>query len=325
MDDGEDALTASTLRRLAREFDGPELSKALAEFGFTDLIAAHPRSAVSVLFEAMGRAGTMSTALQDVLLRPLAEALGDIDADCAVVLPAMGAEYGGEAVGDTMTVHGVIVGRPAAALLVPVFASGAISWIRPVDPAQLSRRLVAGLDPALAMSEVAADEVAAVTLLEGPVAQSVWDAVRTAGRLALGYQIAGAVGEMIDLAVGHARDREQFGSPIGAFQAVRNRLVDAHVAKAGAAAALEQAWQADDQYLAGMLAKSLAGRAARIAATQCQQVLGGIGFTADHPFHRYLFRTTVLDSVLGSAAELPVQIGRHLVSETGAIPRLVEL
>jgi alkylation response protein AidB-like acyl-CoA dehydrogenase len=73
-----------------------------------------------------------------------------------------------------------------------------------------------------------------------------------------------------------------------------------------------------------MLAKSLAGRAARIAATQCQQVLAGVGFTAEHPFHRYLARTVVLDRVLGSAAELPAQIGAELAA-AGAIPRLAEL
>ncbi len=92
----------------------------------------------------------------------------------------------------------------------------------------------------------------------------------------------------------------------------------------GAAAALAGAWDADDAVLAGLLAKSLAGRAARIAATQCQQVLAGIGFTAEHPFHRFLARALVLDSVLGSAAELPAVIGARLIS-AGTIPRLVDL
>ncbi|MGO9507416.1 MAG: acyl-CoA dehydrogenase family protein [Mycobacterium sp.] len=105
---------------------------------------------------------------------------------------------------------------------------------------------------------------------------------------------------------------------------VRNRLAEAHVAWSAAAAALELAWEADDEYLAGMLAKSLAGRSARIAATHCQEVLAGIGFTAEHPFHRYLARALVLDSILGSTAELHRIIGRQLVS-TGTIPRLVEL
>jgi alkylation response protein AidB-like acyl-CoA dehydrogenase len=68
----------------------------------------------------------------------------------------------------------------------------------------------------------------------------------------------------------------------------------------------------------------LAGRAARIAATQCQQVLAGIGFTAEHSFHRFLARALVLDSVLGSASELPTVIGAQLLS-AGTIPRLVDL
>jgi alkylation response protein AidB-like acyl-CoA dehydrogenase len=129
---------------------------------------------------------------------------------------------------------------------------------------------------------------------------------------------------MIDLAIAHARDRVQFGRPIGSFQAVRNRLADSHVAREAAAGALDAAWDADDQYLAGMLAKSLAGRAARIAAAHCQQVLAGIGFTAEHRFHRFLARALVLDSVLGSATELPKAIGAQLNS-AGRIPRLVEL
>jgi alkylation response protein AidB-like acyl-CoA dehydrogenase len=158
----------------------------------------------------------------------------------------------------------------------------------------------------------------------GAQASMLWKAAATAGRRALGYQIVGAVGAMIDLAVEHACNRAQFGRSIGSFQAVRNRLAEAHVARTAAAAALEMAWEADDEYLAGMLAKSLAGRSARIAATHCQQVLAGIGFTAEHPFHRYLARALVLDSLLGSTTELRRAIGQQLVS-IGTIPRLVEL
>jgi alkylation response protein AidB-like acyl-CoA dehydrogenase len=148
--------------------------------------------------------------------------------------------------------------------------------------------------------------------------------VAAAGRRALGYQIVGAVSQMIELAVVHARDRVQFGQPVGSFLAVRHRLAESFVAREGAAAALDLAWDADNERLAGLLAKSLAGRAARIAATHCQQVLAGVGFTAEHPFHRYLTRALVLDRVLGSAATLPAEIGRELTA-AGPIPRLVEL
>jgi alkylation response protein AidB-like acyl-CoA dehydrogenase len=218
-----------------------------------------------------------------------------------------------------LTVRGLAIGaRTAEVFLAPVTIQGELTWIGIEGSSGISTRRVEGLDPALAMIEVTGVDVA------GKPATAAWNAVATAGRLALGYQILGAVGQMIDLAVDHARNRVQFGRPIGSFQAIRNRLADAHVAREGAAAALAGAWDADDAFLAGLLAKSLAGRAARIAATQCQQVLAGIGFTAEHPFHRFLARVLVLDSVLGSAAELPAVIGARLIS-AGTIPRLVDL
>jgi hypothetical protein len=323
--DADRALMSATLRRLAEELDGAELSTALAEFGFADLLAAEPRAAVSSLFDALGRAGSMCSAFQDVLLFPLTGTLADQTADHSVVLPPIGAQHAGVRDGQTLSVRGLVIGqRPANAYLLPAVADGQTVWVRLPATDDLGIRPVAGLDPALAMTEIHGDGLRAQIVSAGEAAASTWDVVATAGRLALGYQIVGAVGQMIDLAVTHARDRLQFGRPVGSFQAVRNRLADAHVARQGATAALALSWYADEGVLAGMLAKSLAGRAARIAATQCQQVLAGIGFTAEHPFHRFLARALVLDSVLGSAAELPRAIGARLIA-VGTIPRLVEL
>jgi alkylation response protein AidB-like acyl-CoA dehydrogenase len=298
----------------------------------------------------MGRAGSMSAAIQDVLGQPLAD-LADLadQADRArlpgradhgmvrpaVVLPAVGQALAGTLHDGALTLRGLLLGpRPADVILAPVGLGGEIAWVRVPDPGPSARRLVAGLDPALALTEITLPEItltkgaaaspAAEVVLAGEEAERRWQAVAAAGRRALGYQIVGAVSQMIELAVGHARQRVQFGRPVGSFQAVRHRLADSFVAREGAAAALDLAWDADDERLAGMLAKSLAGRAARIAATQCQQVLAGVGFTAEHPFHRYLARTVVLDRVLGSAAELPAEIGAELAA-AGAIPRLAEL
>jgi hypothetical protein len=318
-------LMAQTLRRLAEQLDGVHLSKALADFGFVEVLAEAPRGAVSTLFDALGRAGSMSTVLQDVLLQPLTGLLKGATAAHSVVLPRIGAERAGFLDGDVVTLRGLLIGhRPATAFLAPVAKRGETAWVSVADPSVLSTRVVAGLDPALAITEVGAAGLAATVVSSGEQASELCNAVATAGRRALGYQIVGAVGAMIDLAVSHACDRVQFGRPIGSFQGVRNRLAEAYVAWTAAAAALELAWEADDEYLAGMLAKSLAGRSARIAATHCQQVLAGMGFTAEHRFHRYLARALVLDSVLGSAVELRRAIGHQLVS-TGTIPRLVEL
>jgi len=97
----ERALLAETLGRLAREHDGAELSKALEHFGFADLLASSPRVAVAELFTAMGRAGSMSAAIQDVLGQPLADQArlpGRADHGMvrpAVVLPAVGQALAG--------------------------------------------------------------------------------------------------------------------------------------------------------------------------------------------------------------------------------------
>ena len=325
IDAAERVLMAETLRRLADELDGAELEQAIDAFGFADLLSEAPRDAVSALFTALGRAGSMSTSLQDVLLQPLVEYLPAPRTECNVLLPAIGADVVGATDAKALKVRGLAIGaRTAEVFLAPVTIQGELTWIGIEGSSGISTRRVEGLDPALAMIEVTGVDVAADVVVAGEAAVAAWNAVATAGRLALGYQILGAVGQMIDLAVDHARSRVQFGRPIGSFQAVRNRLADAHVAREGAAAALAGAWDADDAVLAGLLAKSLAGRAARIAATQCQQVLAGIGFTAEHPFHRFLARALVLDSVLGSAAELPAVIGARLIS-AGTIPRLVDL
>jgi len=318
-------LMAQTLRRLAEELDGVQLSKALADFGFVEVLAEAPREAVSTLFDALGRAGSMSTSLQDVLLQPLINVLQGASTAHSVVLPSIGAALSGSLDRDAVTLRGLVIGHSTAtALLAPVAARGSIAWVSVADPSALTKRIVAGLDPELTLTEVGATEVAATIVSSGVQARDLWTTVVTAGRRALGYQIVGAVRTMLDLAVEHARNRVQFGRPIGSFQGVRNRLAEAYVASEAAAAALELAWEADDEYLAGMLAKSLAGRAARITATHCQQVLAGIGFTAEHPFHRYLARALVLDSLLGSTTELRLAIGRQLDS-AGTIPRLVEL
>jgi hypothetical protein len=322
MDAAELTLLASTLGQLAQAHEGAELTKALDAFGFAAVLQAAPQVAVPALFEAMGRAGSTSAALQDVLTLPLAAASGAVR---AVLLPPIGGGLAGSLAADTVTVRGLLLGqRPAGACFVaPVSSAGQAAWARLPDTAALTVRPVAGLDPALGLAEVTGS-VPADALLSGEAAGQAWREVAAAGRRALGYQMLGAVSRMIELATEHARTRVQFGRPVGSFQAVRHRLAEAFVAREGAAAALELSWEADDEELAAMLAKSLAGRAARLAATHCQQVLAGLGFTAEHPFHRYLARALVLDRLLGSAAELPAEIGARLAA-AGYIPRLAEL
>ena len=141
-----------------------------------------------------------------------------------------------------------------------------------------------------------------------------------AGRRALGWWLVGLSRAMLELARQHALDRVQFGRPLASIQAVRHRLADTLVAVEGAEATLVAA--RDD--LGSLLAKAAAGQAALTTARHCQQVLGGIGFTAEHDLHRHVRRALVLDGLLGSARELTAEAGA-LLRQRRTAPRLVQL
>jgi len=144
-----------------------------------------------------------------------------------------------------------------------------------------------------------------------------------AGRHALGWWLVGASHAMLSLARQHALDRVQFGRPIAEFQAIRHRLAETLVAIEGAEATLVAAAAEPDE-LSFLLAKAAAGQAALIAARHCQQVLGGIGFTAEHELHRHIKRSLVLDAMLGSSRELTREAGATLRAN-GFAPRLTQL
>lgn len=151
-------------------------------------------------------------------------------------------------------------------------------------------------------------------------------AALAAGRRALGWWLVGAGRAMLSLARQHAVDRVQFGRRIGSFQAIRHRLAETLVAIEGAEAALDTATAHTDDAdgLASLLAKAAAGQAAQTAARHCQQVLGGIGFTAEHPLHHHVKRSLILDALLGSTRELTRQAGTALRAK-GFAPRLAQL
>jgi hypothetical protein len=146
-----------------------------------------------------------------------------------------------------------------------------------------------------------------------------------AGWRATGWWLVGTSRAMLSLARQHAVDRVQFGRHISSFQAIRHRLAETLVAIEGAEATLQAATECDDpQGLASMLAKAAAGQAALTSARHCQQVLGGIGFTAEHPLHRHIKRSLILDGLLGSSRELTRAAGKALVA-AGSAPRLAQL
>jgi hypothetical protein len=321
----ERLLLDTTLRRLAETYDGAELSKALDDFGFLELLCESASGAVPTLFHAMGNSGSISTALHLVMTAALASSPDDAPRlHQTVLLPSLGRPFAGTLLNGSLTLRGLTLGGvPGADLIAAVSTPEGVAWVK-VAGETVSAHGVGGLDPALGIIAHSGSELPFDLVPTADDGALTWGRVTAAARRAIGYQILGAVNQMIELAREHALNRVQFGRPVGTFQAVRHRLAEALVAHEAASAALEFSWDSEDEVLAAMLAKSLAGRAAKIAAAQCQQVLAGIGFTAEHPFHHFLNRVLVLDRVMGSSSELPAAIGARLAG-TGKIPRLAEL
>jgi acyl-CoA dehydrogenase len=105
-------------------------------------------------------------------------------------------------------------------------------------------------------------------------------------------QIAGALEELLSLCVDYANDREQFGRPIGKFQAIQHALAQLASQTAAAQVAGQYACRqvdADNAGHGGMVAKIRAGQAAGRGAEIAHQVFGAIGFTDEHSLH-YLTR-----------------------------------
>jgi len=126
-----------------------------------------------------------------------------------------------------------------------------------------------------------------------------------AGVLLAAEQVGGAQ-HLLDLTVAHAKDRLQFGRPIGSFQAVKHRLADMLVRVEHArSTAYHAAWALqdgiDDAFLAVSIAQVTCSEAYYRVAADAIQLHGGIGFTWEHPAHLYYKRAVTDAALLGSA------------------------
>jgi alkylation response protein AidB-like acyl-CoA dehydrogenase len=121
-------------------------------------------------------------------------------------------------------------------------------------------------------------------------------------------EIVGTIQRTLEMAVEYARDRQQFGRPIGAYQGVSHRCADMlREVESARSTAFWAAWAADAEPatlpLAAAMAKALASDAGWNVTASALQVLGGIGFTWEHDLHFLLKRAKVDGALFGSASE----------------------
>lgn len=165
-------------------------------------------------------------------------------------------------------------------------------------------RRQATIDPSCGFAELALDGATAAPLTQGQAAQAVARLVDSSATVYAGMQ-AGIAAKMLDTSVEYARTREQFGQPIGAFQAIKHRCADLAVrVDAARSAAYYAFWaaseDADDRSRASSMAKAYCGEVAREACNEAIQIHGGMGFTWELPLHRFLRRAKVFDHAFGS-------------------------
>lgn len=135
------------------------------------------------------------------------------------------------------------------------------------------------------------------------------DRLRDLLRLAVAADQSGVVAAALDATAAYAREREQFGRPIGSFQAVAQRLADGYIdAQAVTLTTAQAAWllspeadaSADEITAAVATAKFWADEAGHRIAHTAVHVHGGVGLDTSHPAHRYYLRAKQNEFALGS-------------------------
>ncbi len=135
---------------------------------------------------------------------------------------------------------------------------------------------------------------------------------------ALSLEAVGIASKALELGIEHAKTREQFGKPIGAYQAVSHRLADTYVeTELARSLAYWAAWSVaeadEDAPLAVAAAKAFCGDTGVAAVERSIQVLGGIGFTWEHVLHEYYDRALWIQAYGGYARVHRAKIAAHLL------------
>jgi alkylation response protein AidB-like acyl-CoA dehydrogenase len=203
-------------------------------------------------------------------------------------------------------VTGVADALPAGVLLVP--ADGVPHGLYLVDMSApgVAKTPVVSLDMTRQLCDLSFDDTPATVIVSGPAATRALEAGLAAGAGMLASELVGLAQQCVDMTVAYVKQRHQFGRPVGSFQAVKHRLADVWVtvSQARAAARYAAACLADghpDAQVAVALAKAYCSDAALLAAQECVQLHGGIGFTWEHPAHLYLKRAKADSIAFGTA------------------------
>jgi alkylation response protein AidB-like acyl-CoA dehydrogenase len=325
----------------------PRLYARIAELGWTAIPFAEAHGGLglglvdlTVVLEEMGRHVLPSPFLSSVGLAGMCVAASGDEAQAARLLPGIaggdayatvalveesgrwdagGVRMRAQRSGDAWLLNGeklfvpdaqasdwmIVVTRtaddPADGLTLLVVDTGAPGvTVRPLRSMDATRRMAAvGFDGV----EVAGDSVL------GEPGRG-WSTLRGGldrAMVCIAGELAGTAQRVLEMSVEYAKVRQQFGRPIGAYQAVSHKCADMLVMTESARSlAYHAAWALDNDVpeapLAAAMAKAYASDAARAVASNGLQVHGGIGFTWEHDIHLHLKRAKWGEATLGDAS-----------------------
>jgi alkylation response protein AidB-like acyl-CoA dehydrogenase len=261
----------------------------------------------AIVLEELGRVVGPGPLLPAIIASATIEAMAT-DEQKEALLPALvnGEEVAVVALGEDVEVrdaalHGVARGvlgaMEASSFLVAVGDDLVVVRADASDATALE-----GLDPTRSIADVS---FGGATVSNGDVIVGGALVARTIARILGAAEAAGGTRACTEMAVGYAKEREQFGRTIGSFQAVKHHcaemLVEAELAGASSWEATALSAESPDGQLAAAVAATRAFAGFKFCAEKNIQIHGGIGYTWEHPAHLYLRRAASLAALFGGA------------------------
>ena len=291
-----------------------------------------PLPALGPVFMALGRHLVVGPMLENTLLpavlhehwehAPALEAAVETGVPVALVDPGITDDWAAD-VGSVMLRGDRLSGTVEAArfagqagLLVVVAETGDGEVVCLVDPAAAGVRIqdLDSADPATAFARIALDDVPVDVRTPSDGGELV-ARIRSWARLLIACELSGLAGHAVDRTVTYIGQREQFGHPIGSFQAVKHIAADMYAQATSlrnlCTAALSDTVGASAAELE-VLAWTAKAHAADVAVRVCEdaiQLHGGMGFTTETDVSAYYLRALALRSWYGDATELRRRIG----------------
>ncbi len=297
---------------------------------------------LGVVLEEMGRALLCAPFFSGVLASQAILATGD-EAAAAAHLPGIasgetiaalattepngkwdtsGTETTATAAGDSWSLSGtksfVIDGHTAGLLVVSAKTDAGISLFA-VDASGdgVSAEALSTMDQTRKQAKVTLDGAAGTLIGTDGGGEAALSTTMDLAAVALAAEQVGGAQFVLEMAVQYAKDRVQFGRPIGSFQAIKHKcadmLLEVESAKSAAYYALWCAAEMNDELPSvASLAKAYCSDAYFHAAAENIQIHGGIGFTWEHPAHLYFKRAKSSELMFGDPAYHREQLAQRI-------------